>query len=40
MLRVTAVAIATLAAFDFVAFGGQYTTNVLKVLAAIEHAFV
>ena len=40
MIRIAAVALATLAACDFVAFGGQYTVNALKVLAAIERSFV
>jgi hypothetical protein len=40
MLRATAVAIAILAACDFVACDGRYTTTVLKVLTAIEHSFV
>ena len=40
MIRIAAVALATLAACDFIAFGGQYTANVLQVLAAIERTLV
>jgi hypothetical protein len=40
MLRATAVAIATLAACDYVVCGGWYTTTVLQVLAAIERSLV
>jgi hypothetical protein len=40
MIRVAVVALVTLVACDFIAFGGQYTTNVLLVLAAIEHTLV
>jgi hypothetical protein len=40
MVRAAAVALVVLACCDFVAFGGQYTVNALKVLAAIERSFV
>jgi hypothetical protein len=40
MMRATAVALAILGSCDFVAYGGQYTTTMLKLLAAIEHGFV
>jgi hypothetical protein len=40
MMRATAVALAILGSCDFVAYGGHYTTTVLKVLAAIERSFV
>ena len=40
MMRAAAVALAVLASCDFVAFGGQYTADMLQVLAAIEHSFV
>jgi hypothetical protein len=40
MMRATAVALAILGSCDFFAYGGHYTTTVLKVLAAIERSFV
>ena len=40
MVKATAVAIAVLTSCDFVAFGGQYTTTVMQVLAAIQHSLV
>jgi hypothetical protein len=40
MLKIAAVALTALAACDYVAFGGQYTANVLMVLAAIERTLV
>jgi hypothetical protein len=40
MLRAAAVALAILTSCDFVAFGGQYTTTVMQVLAAIQHSLV
>jgi hypothetical protein len=40
MVRAAAVALVVLACGDFVAFGGQYTADVLQVLAAIRHSFV
>ncbi len=40
MIRVTAVALVVLACCDFVAFGGQYTADVLKILSALERAVV
>jgi len=40
MVRTAAVALVVLACCDFVAFGGQYTADMLQVLAAIEHSFV
>jgi hypothetical protein len=40
MVKAAAVAITVLTSCDFVAFGGQYTSTVLHVLAAIRHSFV
>jgi hypothetical protein len=40
MMRATAVALAVLYACDFVAFNGRYTDVTLKILGAIERAFV
>jgi hypothetical protein len=40
MMRAAAVALATLYACDFVAFGGRYTEIAIRVLTAIEHSFV
>jgi hypothetical protein len=40
MVRIAAIALAILTSCDFVACDGQYTDNVLRVLTAIEHAFV
>jgi hypothetical protein len=40
MIRVAAVALVALTACDFVVCGGQYTANVLQVLAALERTFV
>jgi hypothetical protein len=40
MIKSGAVAIAILTSCDFVAFGGQYTTTIMQVLAAIRHSFV
>ncbi len=40
MIRVAAVALMVLACCDFVAFGGQYTEDVLKVLSALKQAVV
>ena len=39
MVKIAAIALTILTGCDFVAFGGQYTNNVLRVLTAIEHAF-
>jgi hypothetical protein len=40
MIRVVAVALIVMAGFDYAAFGGQYTTNVLRVLSALERVLV
>ena len=40
IMKAAAVAIAILTSCDYVAFGGQYTTTVMQVLAAIRHSFV
>jgi hypothetical protein len=40
MMRAAAVALAVLAGFDFVGFGGRYTADVVQILTAIQHAFV
>lgn len=40
MMRATAVALAILGSCDFIAYQGQYTATMLKVLAAIERSFV
>ncbi|HLH87055.1 MAG TPA: hypothetical protein VKX28_01250 [Xanthobacteraceae bacterium] len=40
MVRAAAVALAVLAGFDFVGFGGRYTADMVQILTAIEQAFV
>ena len=40
MMRAAAVALAVLAGFDFVGFGGRYTADVVQILTAIQHTFV
>ena len=40
MLRILAVALTVLSGYDYVAFNGQYTHNVMQVLTAIERALV
>jgi len=40
MLRILAVALTVLSGYDYVAFDGQYTHQMIRVLTAIEHAFV
>jgi len=39
MLRIIAVALSVLSGFDYVAFDGQYTRNVMLVLTALERSF-
>jgi len=40
MMKATAVALAILTSCDFVTSGGQYTSTVLQVLAAIKRSFI
>ena len=40
MLKATAVALGILTSCDFFAFGGQYTTTVMRVLEAIKHSLI